>query len=299
MSVKVFIAEFLQYLQFEKRYSKHTVVSYENDLNSFISFLEKEFGEMNLREISPGLIRSWLAALKDSGMESRSINRKISALRSFFRFQKKSGRLQGNPLMGIKSLKTGEDVPAFLTHPEWEKLERVLENPVDWKEKTMALSIPLLYATGLRRSEILQLRIRQVDFSLSQIRVLGKGNKERIIPLQRGSLELLQKYLGWREADIGAFSADDFLLCREDGNQLGEKVFYNEVHRYLGLVTTLQRKSPHILRHTFATHLANAGADLNAIKELLGHSSLASTQVYTHNTIEKLKSAHKQAHPRG
>ncbi len=299
MKISAAIQEFLQYLQFEKRFSRHTVNAYSIDLYGFSEYLLKAFEVDKPGAVSPAIIRSWLARLKDEGLESRTINRKISALRSFYKFLKQQGYTAQNPLKAIKALKTPSKIPSFLTEAEISALFTLLKDPVTWQDKLVALAIPLLYATGLRRSELLQLQIKNIDFHLNQLRVLGKGNKERLIPLQKQSLQGIREYLEIRQKEIGPYNAGALLLCTEEGEPLAEKIFYNMVHEALGRVSTLEQRSPHILRHTFATHLANAGADLNAVKELLGHNSLASTQVYTHNTIEKLKNAHKQAHPRG
>jgi integrase/recombinase XerC len=293
----VSIRSFLDYLQFQKRYSRHTIISYQNDLSSFNDFTETTFGEVEIKQITPSMIRSWLASLKEGGMESKSINRKISALKSFFKFQIREGNLQASPMVTIVSPKNKKRLPQFVDEKDVNVLFTHVEFPDDWEGKTDRLVLQLLYNTGMRQAELGALKERQVDKSNRVIKVLGKGNKERVIPV---SIELMNSLLSYINEKRSMFSEfdDEHVLVNAKGKKLYPKYVYNRVRQYLSLVTTIDKKSPHVMRHTFATHLLNNGAELNAVKELLGHSSLAATQVYTHNTIEKLKDVYKKAHPK-
>lgn len=290
------IQSFINYLKYEKRYSVHTVISYETDIRSFFQYLEKDFGNISLAEITHGIIRSWLASLKEEKLTAKSINRKISTLRSFFKYHLKRGNLSTVPTANIISPKIGKRLPVFAKESETTTLLATLNVATeDWKTLNAKMLISLFYATGMRLSELINLKEKQVDFSRSQVRVLGKGNKERIIPLAKELLEDIEEYKTLKRKAFE--NPDEFLLVTEKGRKLYPKYAWLLVNKYLA-VSTLDKKSPHVLRHTFATHLMNNGADLNAVKELLGHASLAATQVYTHNTIEKLKDVHKKAHPK-
>ena len=295
----VSIRSFLDYLQFQKRYSQHTIISYQNDLSAFADFMETTFGEVELKQIIPSMIRSWLASLKEGGMESKSINRKISALKSFFKFQIREQNLQASPMVTIVSPKSKKRLPQFVDEKDINTLFNYVEFPDNWEGKTDRLVLQLLYNTGMRQAELGALKERHVYKIESNtiIKVLGKGNKERVIPV---SIELMNSLLGYMNEKRAMFQKfdDEHVLVNAKGKKLYPKYVYNRVKQYLSLVTTIDKKSPHVLRHTFATHLLNHGAELNAVKELLGHSSLAATQVYTHNTIEKLKDVYKKAHPK-
>ncbi len=291
------IQPFIGYLQYEKRYSVNTITSYTADLNDFFSYLSVQFGETSLNNINHIFIRSWLASLKDNGLTSKSINRKISSLKSFFKYCVRTEILANSPMGKIISPKIGKRLPVFVNEEETKKLVETLTQTSDtWKSLNAKMLITMFYSTGMRLSELLSLKEKQIDFSRSSIKVLGKGNKERVIPVSQETIENIRQYQELRNKEIG--SSDGFLLVTEKGKKLYPKYAYLLVNQYLGTVGTLDKKSPHVLRHTFATHLMNNGADLNAVKELLGHSSLASTQIYTHNTIEKLKDIHKKAHPK-
>ena len=291
------IQSFLDYLKFEKRYSIHTLTSYQTDLFDFIDFLEAQFGAVSLKEVNHSFIRSWLAFLKNKGLSSKSINRKISTLRSFFKYHLKTGAIGSTPMAQVISPKISKRLPVYLQETDTQKLVLALEQLTeDWKSLNKKMLITIFYATGMRLSELINLKEKQIDFSKSQFKVLGKGNKERIIPASKEMLEMIRDYLQLKKKNFE--KTDDFLLVTEKGKKLYPKYAYLLVNQVLEGASTLDKKSPHILRHTFATHLMNNGADLNAVKELLGHSSLASTQVYTHNTIEKLKDIHKKAHPK-
>jgi integrase/recombinase XerC len=238
-----------------------------------------------------------LAALKEKGISSKSINRKISSLKSFFKYHLRTGSIDATPMVNVMSPKAGKRLPVFVKEEDTQKLVVTLNQSTDnWKTLNAKMLITIFYSTGMRLSELINLKERQVDFSKSQIKVLGKGNKERIIPISNDIVNSLKDYQQQKKRDFE--KTDDTLLVTEKGKRLYPKYAWLLVNKYLGEASTLDKKSPHILRHTFATHLMNNGADLNAVKELLGHSSLASTQVYTHNTIEKLKDVHKKSHPK-
>lgn len=293
------IQSFLDYLKFQKRYSRHTVISYQNDLTSFFDFLFSQFGEMQLSEISASLIRSWLAGLKEKGMESRSINRKISALKSFFKFQLKEGNITLSPMTTIISPKNKKRLPQYVDEKGTETLFKYVTFEDNWKGRTENLVMQLFYNTGMRQAELVSLKESQVDPGNRQIKVLGKGNKERVIPVSSELMDQAMQYMQDKRKDFSNFDSE-YVLVNDKGKKLYPRYVYSVVKKYLSAkdVTTIEKRSPHVMRHTFATHLMNNGADINAVKELLGHSSLAATQVYTHNTIEKLKDIYKKAHPK-
>lgn len=291
------IQPFISYLQYEKRYSANTIISYSADLNEFFNYLHFQFGKTALKDINHTLIRSWLADLKDNNLTSKSINRKISSLKSFFKYCVRTELLASSPMGKIISPKIGKRLPVFVKGDETKLLVQALNDSAEtWKSLNAKMLITIFYNTGMRLSELISLKEKQIDFSRSSIKVLGKGNKERVIPISKETIASIKEYQQLKSKEIGV--AEDFLLVTEKGKKLYPKYAYLLVNQYLATVGTLDKKSPHVLRHTFATHLMNNGADLNAVKELLGHSSLASTQVYTHNTIEKLKDIHKKAHPK-
>jgi len=293
------IQSFLDYLKFQKRYSRHTVISYQNDLTSFFDFLFSQFGEMQLSQISASLIRSWLAGLKEKGMESRSINRKISALKSFFKFQLKEGKITLSPMTTIISPKNKKRLPQYVDEKGTETLFKYVTFEDNWKGRTENLVMQLFYNTGMRQAELVSLKESQVDPGNRQIKVLGKGNKERVIPVSSELMDQAMQYMQDKRKDFSNFDSE-YVLVNDKGKKLYPRYVYSVVKKYLSAkdVTTIEKRSPHVMRHTFATHLMNNGADINAVKELLGHSSLAATQVYTHNTIEKLKDIYKKAHPK-
>lgn len=291
------IQEFLNYLKFQKRYSQHTVISYKNDLTAFFDFILTRFGETPLPEIKPAFVRSWLAELKEGGMESKTINRKISTLKSFFKYLLRQQMIIISPMAGIISPKINKRLPQFVDNDAINVLFQYVEFPDDWDGKTQRLLLALLYNTGIRQAELIGLKEIQVDKINNSIKVLGKGSKERIIPVSLQLLKQLKEYMSDKPKNFEQYDKT-YLLVTANGKKLYQGYVYKTVKKYLGLVTTIDKKSPHVLRHTFATHLMNSGADLNAVKELLGHSSLAATQVYTHNSIEKLKDIHKKAHPK-
>jgi len=291
------LQQFADYLKFQKRYSQHTVVSYQADLAGFFDFLEATFGPTSLPDVTPSMVRSWLAQLKEQGLESKSINRKISSLRSFFKHQLKSQQITVSPLATVVAPKVSKRLPQFVEKGDMETLFSYVEFPDDWQGETDRLILQLFYNTGMRQAELVNLKEAQVDASKKVIKVLGKGNKERIIPVSDQLLAGIKKYIA-NKRKLTDPCDTTVLLVNAKGKKLNPKYVYKAVTTYLSKITTISKKSPHVLRHTFATHLMNNGADLNAVKELLGHSSLAATQIYTHNTIEKLKDIHKKAHPK-
>lgn len=289
------IQSFLDYLKFQKRYSQHTIISYETDLKDFFDFIKSKYGDLKLEEISSTLVRSWLAGLKQNKIASKSVNRKISTLKSFFKYQLRKETITASPMATIVSLKVSKRLPSFIEEKDIDTLFQHVEFPDTWEGKTNRLFMQVFYQTGMRLSELINLKESQIDKSNNNIKVLGKGNKERIIPINKELQSSLYQYINGKD---GKLKDAEHLFINDKGNQLQPKYVYNKVKEYLGYVTTNERKGPHILRHTFATHLTNNGADINAVKELLGHSSLAATQIYTHNSIEKLKDIHKKSHPK-
>lgn len=296
-SIQYHIKEFLNYLTYQKRYSKHTIVSYETDLVAFADFIEENYQEPDIKLIQSGFIRTWLASIKEKGHTSKTINRKISALKSFFKYQVKKEVLPASPMAVISSPKNGKRLPRFVDKKDIDTLFDHVEFPDNCQGFTERILLLLLYNTGIRLAELISLQVQHIDLANTAIKVLGKGNKERVIPISNALRTILQQYLDQRSVHWPDTDAP-FLLLNTKGRQLYPRYVYDITKKYLSLVTTIDKKSPHILRHSFATHLTNNGADLNAVKELLGHSSLAATQVYTHNSIEKLKEAYKKAHPK-
>jgi integrase/recombinase XerC len=291
------IHSFIDYLKFEKRYSVHTVISYQTDITAFFDFLDIQFGELRLKEVSHNFVRSWLADMKEKGITSKSITRKISSLKSFFKYHLKTGGLEVTPMTNVISPKISKRLPVFINEKDTKQLvEAVKQSTENWKSLNAKMLIILFYATGMRLSELINLREKQLDFGRSQIKVLGKGNKERFIPVSKDLIKNIEDYRQLKKKEFD--KTEDALLVTEKGKRLYPKYAYLLVRQWLAGAGTLDKKSPHVLRHTFATHLMNGGADLNAVKELLGHSSLASTQIYTHNSIGKLKNVYKKAHPK-
>lgn len=291
-----YIRAFIEYLQFEKRYSQHTVISYKSDLEQFFTFLTVQYDAPSLAAVNSAFIRSWLAGMRNAQITPKSLSRKISSLKSFFKYHMKVGLVKQTPMSTIVTPKVAKRLPSFVAEKDMQTLRQYVEFPDTWKGQTDKLLLQLLYSTGMRLSELIGLKENHVDFAYSQLKVLGKGSKERIIPIAK---ELTQDVLTYIENKRKKFPGNSSTVFVNDkGKALYPKYVYHVVKSNLALVTTLQKKSPHVLRHTFATHLTNNGADLNAVKELLGHASLAATQIYTHNTIEKLKDVYKKAHPK-
>lgn len=295
--------QFIDYLSFEKRYSSHTILAYNADLGEFGNYLKFQYVIDDIAQAGQEQIRSWLMALYEQKISARSINRKISCLKSFYRYCLRQGSIKVNPMIKVVSPKTQKQLPVFLTKDNLDDLFNTIDFGTGYEAYRNKLILTLLYTTGIRRAELTQLSISDIDFSNLTIKVFGKRSKERIIPIGPALINILNEYLIIRstysaEQKIPANAQTQPLFLTSKGLPFYPKLTYNIVHKYLSLVASNHKLSPHVLRHTFATHLLDDGADLNAIKEILGHSSLAATQVYTHNTIEKLKSIYKQAHPR-
>ncbi len=286
---------FFRYLQYEKRFSVHTITAYKSDLQSFSDYIKLQFEIEDLSQIPHTFIRSWIVQLMDSGMKSKSINRKISTLKSYYKFLQKEGEIIQSPMLKVISPKVPKRLPQFVDEVGMENLLQVNDFEQTFEGIRNRLILELFYATGVRVSELINLKTSDVNIASLQIKVLGKRNKERIIPISDHLIPLMNLYLNEKSHSIGN---NEFYFCNTKGEPLYTKYVYRLVKSELSNVTTIQKRSPHVLRHTFATHMLNNGADLNAIKEILGHSSLAATQVYTHNSIEKLKNIYKQAHPK-
>lgn len=290
-------SRFTQYIKFEKRYSPHTVSSYITDLEQFSNYLNVEYNINEISESNHIIIRSWIVSLMENGLTSRSVNRKITTLKTFFKFLKKEGILQESPMVKIISPKNVKRLPSFV---EKNKMD-ILFAKTDFGNNYIGLRDKLIletfYNTGIRLSELVNLKISDIDLYNDQLKVLGKRNKERLIPFSPKYKVLLESYLISREKQLETDCVKHLFITAK-GKKVYQKLVYRIVYAYLSTVTTLEKKSPHVLRHTFATHMLNNGADINAIKELLGHANLSATQVYTHNTIEKLTKIYKQAHPR-
>jgi integrase/recombinase XerC len=294
MDSVLMVERFLKYIKYEKRYSEHTVLAYQNDLTQFSTFVSSEFEELP-ENASYAIIRSWIISLSEKNVEPRSINRKIASLRTFFKFLMKQGIIARDPVVRIKILKSKKKLPHFVTESD---MTAILDNsvvPEDHDGLRNVLIIELLYGTGIRLSELIGLKNASVNFGDMSIKVLGKRNKERIIPFSDPLVNLLKKYREVRDREIG--NQSPFLLVTNKGKKLYPVLVNRIVKRKLA-DASVEKKSPHVLRHSYATHLLNHGAELNAVKDLLGHSSLAATQVYTHNTMEKLKKIFDQAHPK-
>lgn len=291
------ITSFIQYLTFEKHFSIHTISAYRVDLTQFSKYILQQYEITHPRFVNHQMIRSWLVQLMHDQVSARSVNRKLSSLKSFYRFLMKEKVISNNPISKVQPPKTSKRLPVFV---EEQHMNRLLDHEQisfgdDFTGKRNKLILILFYSTGIRLSELIGLLEANIDFSRDTLKVLGKRNKERIVPVTAELKQELTNYL-YLKADTGI--SNELLFTTESGKKLYPKLVYNVVKKYLSLVTSIEKRSPHVLRHTFATHLLNKGADLNAIKELLGHANLAATQVYTHNSIERLKNIYKNKHPR-
>ncbi len=289
------IQAFLEYLLLEKKYAKHTIISYQNDLESFLNFLETTYGMASLKEVNYAQIRSWIVLLVSEKKSNRTVNRKMSTLKTFYKFLIKTKQITENPLQKHKSLKVPKRVNVPFNKKEIEEVLQNLEIEKGFIPLRDKLIVELFYATGIRRSELINLKIKDVDFIQGTIKVLGKRNKERYIPLLQVLYKSIQNYLVVRREYV---QDNDYLFITKKGNKLYGTLVYRVINNYFSTVSSKVKKSPHVMRHAFATHLLNEGADLNSVKELLGHASLASTQVYTNNSLKELKNVYNRAHPR-
>ncbi|MEO9476900.1 MAG: tyrosine-type recombinase/integrase [Cyclobacteriaceae bacterium] len=292
------IDSFLKFLEYEKRFSQHTLTAYQRDLKQFKSYLLETYELEDFLQANHAILRSWIVSLTESGVSPTTVNRKIATLKSVFKFLQSREYIDQNPASRLKPLKTEKKLPSFVRENEMVDLldEINFEFSDDFGGVRDKVLIELLYCTGIRLSELINLQERRVNFFQGTIKVLGKRNKERVIPISDSFVKVIKEYLQIRNNEFK--NASEFLLVTNTGEKLYPMMVYRTVRAYLSQVTTLSKKSPHVLRHTFATHLLDKGADLNAVKDLLGHTSLAATQVYTHNSMEKLKSAFDLAHPR-
>ncbi|WP_461639511.1 tyrosine-type recombinase/integrase [Labilibaculum euxinus] len=285
---------FLSYLQFEKRYSVHTILSYDCDLTQFFDFMSKNEVE-EVKDVDFKSVRKWIVFLMNEGNSSRTVNRKLSSLKSFFKFLLRESVVDTNPMDRVVGPRQGKKLPGFVAEHAMQLLREV-EFGEGFEGVRDRLVVEMFYQTGMRLSELMNLKITSFDRGTSLVKVLGKRNKERIIPVSKGLEKLLDEYLEERNRTFEERS--DFLFVTKKGVPVYEKLLYRIVTKHLSKITTLAKRSPHVLRHTFATHLLNNGAELNAVKELLGHSNLSATQIYTHTTFERLNKVYKQAHPR-
>jgi integrase/recombinase XerC len=288
---------FLQYLQIEKRYSLHTVRSYMNDLDQFFLFLSTLELPEDPALVTSHDIRAWIVSMLDNKYNTTSVHRKISCLRVFYRYLRKEGIIKTDPLEKVVLPKRKKNLPVFVEEKAMGQLLDDYSFGDGFSGIRNRTIIEMLYMTGMRRSELIGLRDIDVDLAEGSVKVTGKRNKQRIIPLVKPFIQRVNEYIRLKEETIPERKNEWFFIS-DKGNKLYDKYVYNTVSNYLAMVTTIEKKSPHILRHTFATHMLNRGADLNSIKELLGHANLSATQIYTHNTFEKLKKVYKQAHPR-
>lgn len=290
------IERFIQYIQSEKRYSEHTIAAYKRDLDQFSLFLEKKYGIKDILTVNSEIVRSYIIDLKDEDLKNRSINRKISSLRSFYNYCLREKQISVTPLFGVKSMKQPKELVKFVPEHDIKKMQ--FEQNDDFLVRRDEVVFEILYQTGMRQTEMRSLRDDDVNKISKTIKVHGKRNKDRIIPVGEELLAMIENYIVIRDRQFPNRNSSS-LIVDDKGNEASPQFVYGLIHEMLKGITTIEQKSPHVLRHTFATHLLNRGADIRAIQKLLGHSSLNSTQIYTHNTIDKLKDVYKKAHPYG
>ncbi len=288
---------FVEYLQLEKKYSPHTVTAYLKDLEDFNGFASAEFQYAEIVDVNYSVVRSWIVSLVDSGISNRTVNRKISSLKTYYKFLLKTGQIEINPLAKHKALKTSKKIQVPFSEKEIGNVMEMFGEENDFEGLRNRLIVELFYSTGIRRAELINIKVTDVYFAQKTLKVLGKRNKERIVPLLPTVLQSINDYLQQRN-DLENIKDTDALFLTQKGVKIYETLVYRIINSYFSKASEKVKKSPHILRHSFATHLLNEGADINSVKELLGHSSLASTQVYTQNSIAKLKEVYKNAHPR-
>jgi integrase/recombinase XerC len=286
------IDDFLNYITQEKRFSQHTIKAYKSDLIEFSDYSHQSYN-VSIQNVSHKIVRSWFAQMMEAGFKPSTIHRKSSSLKSFFKFLTVRFMLEKNPMDLVTLPRLNKKLPKFVEERALNVLLNELEFPDSYEGKRDKLILDIFYQTGLRQAELIELKVNDIDFSLHQIKVLGKRNKERFVPVSGDLLETINKFMSYRKTGLV-----EELLLTAAGKKLYPKLVYNIVNKYLSKVTTLSQRSPHVLRHSFATHMLNNGAELNSVKELLGHASLSATQVYTHNSMEKIKKIYKQAHPR-
>ena len=290
------IEKFIQYIKSEKRYSEHTIAAYKRDLDQFSFFLEKKYGIKDILSVNSEIVRSYIIDLKDEDLKNRSINRKISSLRSFYNYCLREKQISVTPLFGVKSMKQPKELVKFVPEHDIKKMQ--FEQNDDFLVRRDEVIFEILYQTGMRQAEMRSLHDDDVNKNSKTIKVHGKRNKDRIIPVGEELLAMIENYIEIRDRQFPNRNSSS-LIVDNQGNEASPQFVYGLIHEMLKGITTIEQKSPHVLRHTFATHLLNRGADIRAIQKLLGHSSLNSTQIYTHNTIDKLKDVYKKAHPYG
>ena len=291
------IKSFIDYLQLEKKYSPNTIKAYENDITSFSDYNKNEFDQSSISKVDYSQLRSWIVKLVESKISNRSINRKISSLNTYYKFLLKIEKIKKNPLDNHRALKTKKIIQLPFSEKEVINALDINNFQNSFEGKRDRLIIEMLYSTGIRRIELIGIKINDIDFSGKKIKVLGKRNKERFIPMLESTISLIQDYTDYRN-ELKRIHNKDFLFLTSKGEKIYENLVYRITNKYFDYVSTKVKKSPHILRHSFATHLLNNGADLNAVKDLLGHSSLAATQVYTNRSIEEIKKVYSNTHPR-
>jgi len=291
------IKSFIDYLQLEKKYSHNTIKAYENDIMSFSDYNKNEFDQSSINKVDYSQLRSWIVKLVESKISNRSINRKISSLNTYYKFLLKIEKIKKNPLDNHRALKTKKIIQLPFSEKEVISALDINNFQNSFEGRRDRLIIEMLYSTGIRRIELIGIKIKDIDFSAKRIKVLGKRNKERFIPMLESTISLLKEYMDYRN-ELKKIHNKDFLFLTSKGEKIYENLVYRITNKYFDYVSTKVKKSPHILRHSFATHLLNNGADLNAVKDLLGHSSLAATQVYTNRSIEEIKKVYSNTHPR-
>ena len=287
----MYLEDFINYIKSEKRFSKHTITSYETDLNQFFNFIQLEYQITKPQDVSFKLIRNWISSLLENNLKSTSVNRKISSLKSYYKFLLVSNYVDTNPTLKLISPKSSKRLPVFVEKDNMDSLFDKDFFEDSYEGKRDKLIIELFYFTGMRLSELINIKTSDIDKVNSQIKVIGKRNKERLIPITFNTLKDLNEFINFYEIE-------NFLFADGNGKKMYPKKVYRIVNKYLTKISSIKKKSPHVLRHSFATHMLNNGADINAIKEILGHANLSATQIYTHNSIKKLKNVHKQAHPK-
>lgn len=291
------LSAFINYLKLEKNYSPHTVQAYLHDLETFNSFIQNEMDCNDLKQVNYTMIRSWVVNLFENKIGNKSINRKISSLKAYYKFLLKTKQISENPLAKHKSLKVAKTLQIPFSEKEIENVITQLDDDIGFEGIRNKAIVELFYATGMRKSELIELKLSNIDFQQKNVKILGKRNKERIVPLINSTIKTLIQYLEVRKG-IENHKSNQYLFLSKKGVKISQTLVYRIINNYFSTISTKEKKSPHILRHSFATHLLNEGADLNAIKELLGHASLASTQVYVSNSIAELKKVYSNSHPR-